>query len=44
MLIRRLRAASLRRFAEVELEPGPGFNLIVGDNGSGKTSLLEACT
>lgn len=42
MLIRRLRAASLRRFAEVELEPGPGFNLIVGDNGSGKTSLLEA--
>lgn len=22
--------------------PGPGFNLITGDNGSGKTSLLEA--
>ena len=42
MLIRRLRAASLRRFAEVELEPGPRFNLLVGDNGSGKTSLLEA--
>ena len=42
MLIRRLRVASLRRFGEAELEPGPGFNLIVGDNGSGKTSLLEA--
>lgn len=42
MLIRRLRAASLRRFAAVEFEPGAGFNLIIGDNGSGKTSLLEA--
>lgn len=42
MLIHRLRAASLRRFVEVDLEPGPGFNLILGDNGSGKTSLLEA--
>lgn len=42
MLIQRLRVASLRRFDEVELEPASGFNLIHGDNGSGKTSLLEA--
>ena len=42
MLIRRLRVASLRRFEAVELEPAAGFNLIHGDNGSGKTSLLEA--
>ena len=42
MLIRRLRVASLRRFGEAELAPGPGFNLLIGDNGSGKTSLLEA--
>ncbi|MFT4179867.1 MAG: DNA replication/repair protein RecF [Thermomonas sp.] len=42
MLIQCLRAISLRRFVETELLPGPGFNLITGDNGSGKTSLLEA--
>ena len=42
MLIRRLRVASLRRFGEAELAPGPGFNLLIGDNGSGKSSLLEA--
>ena len=42
MLIRRLQVQDLRRLAEVELRPAPGFNLITGDNGSGKTSLLEA--
>ncbi len=42
MLIRRLQLQSFRRFADAELHPQPGFNLITGDNGSGKTSLLEA--
>lgn len=42
MIVQRLRLQSFRRFAEAELEPSPGFNLITGDNGSGKTSLLEA--
>ncbi len=42
MLIRRLHLQSFRRFSEAELQPQPGFNLITGDNGSGKTSLLEA--
>lgn len=37
-----LRLANMRRFAEVELAPGPGLNLITGDNGAGKTTLLEA--
>ncbi len=40
--IRRLRLRDFRGFREQELQPAPGFNLIVGDNGSGKTSLLEA--
>lgn len=40
--IQRLRLRDLRRFREQELLPSPGFNLIVGDNGSGKSSLLEA--
>ena len=42
MLIQRLQIRSLRRFADVELHPGAGFNLLTGDNGSGKTSVLEA--
>ncbi len=40
--INRLRLRDFRRFGEQDLEPAPGFNLITGDNGSGKTSLLEA--
>lgn len=40
--IQRLRLRDFRRFREQELQPEPGFNLIVGDNGSGKTSVLEA--
>ena len=42
MLIRRLQVQDLRRLADIELRPTAGFNLITGDNGSGKTSLLEA--
>ena len=42
MLIQRLRVSSLRRFVEAEVEPAAGFNVFHGDNGSGKTSLLEA--
>lgn len=42
MLIRRLRLQAFRRFEEAEFLPQPGFNLITGDNGSGKTSLLES--
>ena len=42
MLIRRLQVRGLRRLVDVDLRPGSGFNLVTGDNGSGKTSLLEA--
>lgn len=40
--IQRLRLRDFRRFQEQELNPAPGFNVIIGDNGSGKTSVLEA--
>lgn len=42
MLIRRLSLHHLRRFAAVDLSPQPGLNLLTGDNGAGKTSVLEA--
>lgn len=34
--------AGLRRFDRVSLAPQPGLNLLTGDNGAGKTSVLEA--
>lgn len=37
-----LKISQFRNLASVELEPSPSINLIYGDNGSGKTSLLEA--
>ena len=42
MQVIRLTASSLRRFDAVAIEPSPGLNLITGDNGAGKTSVLEA--
>jgi DNA replication and repair protein RecF len=38
----RLDIRQLRRFDHVQLRPGPSLNLITGDNGAGKTSVLEA--
>ena len=42
MRVTRLDIAGLRRFDRVELRPAPGLNVLVGDNGAGKTSVLEA--
>lgn len=42
MLLRTLRVDGLRCLREVDLQPASGFNLLIGANGSGKTSLLEA--
>lgn len=42
MRVTRLRIRDLRRLEEVEFAPGPGLNLFVGENGAGKTSVLEA--
>jgi len=40
--IRRFALDGVRNLASAALEFEPGINLIVGDNGQGKTSLLEA--
>ena len=42
MLISQLQARDFRLFANLQLDAHPRFNLITGDNGAGKTSLLEA--
>ncbi|WP_147653289.1 DNA replication/repair protein RecF [Vulcaniibacterium gelatinicum] len=42
MHVTRLDLHHLRRFEAASLAPHPGLNLITGDNGTGKTSLLEA--
>ena len=39
---RRIAVSGFRNLADAELIPGPGLTLITGDNGQGKTSLLEA--
>ncbi|QOR37063.1 DNA replication/repair protein RecF [Billgrantia diversa] len=41
MLIDRLAFTGLRNLGMLDFTPSPGINLIVGRNGSGKTSLLE---
>ncbi|HTN80979.1 MAG TPA: AAA family ATPase, partial [Acidimicrobiales bacterium] len=40
--MRRLWLTDFRNFAEAAFEPAPGLTAIVGDNGQGKTNLLEA--
>jgi predicted ATP-binding protein involved in virulence len=44
MRIDRLHLHNFRCFADLEMTFHPQFNLIVGENGSGKTSLIEALT
>lgn len=42
MYLTSLTIRRLRRFESVQLSPVRGRNLLVGDNGAGKTSVLEA--
>jgi len=40
--VSRLSLAEFRSYASAEIEPGPGFVLLYGENGAGKTNILEA--
>lgn len=42
MIFERIEINNLRNLGEVEFQPEPGLNLVIGPNGSGKTALLEA--
>ncbi|HTJ47502.1 MAG TPA: DNA replication/repair protein RecF [Kofleriaceae bacterium] len=41
MLVAALQFAGVRNLASATLEPAPRFNVFVGENGQGKTNLLE---
>lgn len=42
MIIYSLKLRDFRNYREIELTPHPGVNILFGQNGSGKTNLLEA--
>ena len=42
MHLTRLTLTDFRSYASALVEPGPGFVLLSGDNGAGKTNMLEA--
>lgn len=42
MIINSLKVRDFRNYDELELKPHPGVNILFGQNGSGKTNLLEA--
>lgn len=42
MTLNRLSLSDFRNHADLLIEPGPGFVVLTGDNGAGKTNILEA--
>ena len=42
MQLTRFDLHNVRNLQPTRIEPGPGLNLLLGDNGAGKTSVLEA--
>ena len=42
MKLRELKLSNFRNYKEVNLDFNPGINIFIGDNGSGKTNILEA--
>ncbi len=42
MPLTRLTLTDFRSYGEAIIEPGPGFVVLTGDNGAGKTNILEA--
>lgn len=41
--MKRVEIRNFRCFTAIDIDFKPGINLLIGDNGSGKTSILKAC-
>lgn len=44
MILKKLELSNFKMFESLSLNFNPGFNLILGDNGVGKTTILEAAS
>lgn len=44
MKVNHIRIKNFRGYDDLEISLNPNFNLLIGDNGSGKTAILEALT
>ena len=42
MPVARLSLSDFRSYADAVVAPGPGFVILTGENGAGKTNVLEA--
>lgn len=42
MRIEKLKLVNFRNYSELEIDLKPGINLFIGDNGQGKTNILES--
>ncbi len=42
MILSWLELSGFRAYRDLRFEPGEGVNVLIGDNGTGKTSVLEA--
>src|SRR3954466_2824506 len=42
MALTRLSLRDFRSYADALIAPGPGFVILTGENGAGKTNILEA--
>ena len=43
MTLTRVRLEHFTAFKKLDLELSPGINVIVGENGTGKTHLMKVC-
>ena len=42
MQLKKLSLINFKNVAQADLEPGPGINCFVGNNGAGKTNAIDA--
>lgn len=42
MKVRQVEARDFRNLARLDYQPGPGLNILLGDNAQGKTNILES--